>query len=68
VAGYEVYRCSPKTPGGSCTGVQIATTTQPSFRDSGLTSNTQYNYRVRAFDLANNNSPPSPALRLQTAR
>ena len=68
VAGYEVYRCSPKTPGGSCTGVQIATTTQPSFRDSGLTSNTLYNYRVRAFDLANNNSPPSPALRLQTAK
>jgi len=68
VAGYTVYRCSPKNPGGSCTGVQIATTTQPSFRDSGLNMDTLYNYQVKAFDLANNNSGLSPALKLQTAR
>ena len=68
VAGYNVYRCSPSNPGGSCTGVQIGTTTQPSFRDSNLTLNTLYNYQVKAFDLANNNSALSPALKLQTAR
>jgi len=68
VAGYNVYRCSPATLGGPCTGVQIATTTVPSYTDLNLQSNTFYNYQVSAFDLANNNSGLSQTFSLQTLR
>ncbi|HLY16298.1 MAG TPA: fibronectin type III domain-containing protein, partial [Bryobacteraceae bacterium] len=68
VAGYNVYRCSPATLGGSCTGVQVGTTSVPSYTDQNLTSNTPYNYQVQAFDLANNTSQPSQTLSLITYR
>jgi fibronectin type 3 domain-containing protein len=68
VAGYNIYRCSPATLGGSCTFAQIAVSTIPSYTDWNLTQNTPYNYQVQAFDLANNNSPISPTLSLQTFR
>ncbi len=68
VAGYNVYRCSPATLGGPCTGAQIAVVTVPSYSDSNLTENTAYNYQVQAFDLANNNSQLSQTLSLQTYR
>jgi len=66
VAGYNVYRCSPRALGQSCTAVLIANTTSTVYYDSGLTENTAYNYEVQAFDLANNNSPRSQTLSLQT--
>ncbi len=66
VAGYNVYRCSPRALGQSCTGVWIANTTATTFNDSGLTENTPYNYQVQAFDLVNNNSGRSNTLSLQT--
>ncbi|HXM44530.1 MAG TPA: fibronectin type III domain-containing protein [Bryobacteraceae bacterium] len=68
VAGYNVYRCTPPAAGQPCTGVWIADTTLPSFDDSTLASNTLYNYQVQAFDFANNSSPLSPTLSLQTYR
>ncbi|HXM44647.1 MAG TPA: fibronectin type III domain-containing protein [Bryobacteraceae bacterium] len=66
VAGYNVYRCSPPAEGQPCTGVYLATTTLPGYSDSSLTSGVPYNYQVQAFDFANNNSPLSAALSLQT--
>jgi len=68
VAGYNVYRCTPPAAGQPCAGVQIANTTSTAYVDSGLTSNTLYNYQVQAFDLANNNSPLSAVLSVQTLR
>src|SRR5262249_42616265 len=51
VTGYKVERCL----GASCsTFAQIATTTSPSFSNSGLASSTTYRYRVRATDAAGN--------------
>jgi glucose/arabinose dehydrogenase/chitodextrinase len=46
VAGYNVLRNT----------VPVATTTTPSYADTGLTANTLYTYAVRAFDAAGNNS------------
>ncbi len=66
VAGYNVYRCSPATQGGSCTGVWLANSTATSYTDMGLAQNTPYNYQVQAFDLSNNNSAMSTVLNLQT--
>lgn len=68
VAGYNVFRCSPPAFGQACNGVWIANTSTAAFTDSGLTENTPYNYRVQAFDLANNHSAVSSVLRLQTDR
>ena len=68
VAGYNVYRCTPPGSGQPCAGVWIANTSLTSFTDSALTSNTPYNYQVQAFDLANNDSPLSTTLSLQTYR
>jgi fibronectin type 3 domain-containing protein len=68
VAGYNVYRCVPPAVGQSCTGVWIANATTTTFVDSSLTSNTPYNYQVQAFDLANNVSPMSATLSLETFR
>jgi fibronectin type 3 domain-containing protein len=68
VAGYNVYRCTPPTAGQPCTGIWIANSTLPSFNDTTLTTNTAYNYQVQAFDFANNNSPLSQTLSLETYR
>src|SRR6202167_1763908 len=66
VAGYNVYRCVAPAPGQPCAGVWIANSTLPSFSDTGLTDNTLYSYQVQAFDFANNHSPVSQELSLQT--
>jgi YD repeat-containing protein len=53
VAGYRIERCT----GVSCTSYsQIAEWTDSSYPDTGLSGNTTYVYRVRAFDAANNQS------------
>src|SRR6202167_1178300 len=66
VAGYNVYRCVAPAPGQPCAGLGIANSTLPSFSDTGLTDNTLYSYQVQAFDFANNHSPFSQELSLQT--
>jgi fibronectin type 3 domain-containing protein len=63
VAGYNVYRCT-KPP---CTPVWIANSAATSYVDSGLTDNTTYDYRVQAFDMANNTSAMSNTISLTTA-
>lgn len=68
VAGYNIYRCTPKAPTKTCTGVWIANATSTPYYDSTLTENTQYNYQVQAFDMANNNSPMSNTFSLTTYR
>ena len=68
VAGYDIYRCIAPASGDPCTGVWIANSTAASFTDTSLTSNTLYNYQVRAFDMVNNHSPLSTTLSLQTYR
>ena len=51
VTGYIVERCQ----GSGCSNfTQVGTPTASPFVDSGLTSNTFYNYHVRARDAANN--------------
>ena len=56
VTGYLVERCQ----GAGCTTfAQIATPTGTTYNDTGLTSGTTYNYRVRATDAAGNLSPYS---------
>ncbi len=56
VAGYSVMR----------NGVNIATTAQTQFQDSGLAGPTTYSYVVKAFDLAGNVSSPSLPLNITT--
>jgi chitodextrinase len=51
VTGYDIFR------GGSLYATVGNVT---SFQDTGLTPNTTYNYRIRAFDLAGNVSSLSP--------
>src|SRR5262249_57343792 len=56
VTGYHVERCQ----GAGCTNfVEIATTPNTSYSDSGLTAGTTYTYRVRANDAAANLGPYS---------
>ncbi|HEX2782817.1 MAG TPA: LamG-like jellyroll fold domain-containing protein [Ilumatobacteraceae bacterium] len=58
VAGYRVVR----------NGTQIAVTTNTSYQDTSLTSQTSYTYTVAAFDAANNQSAASlPATATTTA-
>lgn len=63
VAGYRIYRCkgSPCTP-----TVQVATTTNTSFQNTGLLPLTPYSYRVVAFDAAGNVSPKSTVVTRRT--
>jgi len=68
VAGYNIYRCTPATYGGACTGSLIGVSTVPSYSDQTLTQNTAYNYQVQAFDVVNNNSGLSSVLSVQTYR
>lgn len=49
LSGYRVYR----------NNALIATTTQTSYTNSGLTSNTTYQYRIEAFDTAGNSASGS---------
>jgi len=51
VAGYYVLR----------NGVNVYTTGETVFTDSGLTGNTTYTYQIEAFDLAGNISPAATA-------
>lgn len=57
VIGYKVYR------GGTLVG----TTSSTNFTDTGLSPVTSYNYTVKAYDAANNNSAPSATLPATTA-
>src|SRR5262249_50857591 len=51
VSNYLIESCQ----GAGCTNfAQIATSTTPSFSNTGLTSGTSYSYRVRATDAAGN--------------
>jgi YD repeat-containing protein len=53
VTGYALERCTA----ASCSDfTQVATTTGTSRHDAGLTPNTMYRYRARAFDAAGNHS------------
>jgi len=49
VAGYYIFR----------NGVNVASSAQPFYTDTGLTGATSYSYFVEAFDLAGNVSAPS---------
>jgi chitodextrinase len=51
VVGYRVYR----------NGSQVATTTSPSYSNTGLTAGTIYSFTVVAYDAAGNVSTPSAA-------
>jgi Concanavalin A-like lectin/glucanases superfamily/Fibronectin type III domain len=56
VTGYLVERCQ----GAGCSNFsQIATPTGTSFKDTGVSGNTSYSYRVRATDAAGNLGPYS---------
>lgn len=57
VTGYQLFR----------NGVQVATTTQVSYADSGLSASTTYSYAVAAFDAAGNVSAQSVSLAVTTA-
>lgn len=54
--GYRVFR----------DGSQIATTTQTSYSDTGLTASTTYTYEVNAYDNAGNTSSTSAAVSTTT--
>ncbi len=63
VTGYRVERCR----GTSCTRfVQIATPTNTTHSDTGLSANTTYRYRVRATDAAGNLSSYSSIVNAKT--
>jgi chitodextrinase len=47
-------------------GAQIATSVTNSYNDAGLTSNTQYNYNVTAYDVAGNVSEKSSGVTVTT--
>lgn len=54
VAGYVVERCN--LTAGCASYQQITTTATTSYSDNGLSSGVSYQYRVKAFDAAGNNS------------
>jgi hypothetical protein len=56
VAGYHVFR----------NGTPVATTARTTYHDAHLQSSQTYTYTVRAFDLAGNVSPSSPAVQVTT--
>jgi predicted phage tail protein len=65
VTRYRVERCQ----GPGCTGfVQIATTTGPTFSNTGLAARTRYRYRVRAEDAVGNLSGYSQIVGARTKR
>jgi RHS repeat-associated protein len=56
VKGYEIYK----------NGIMIDTTTQTTWSDSGLSPNTNFKYRVKAFDEAGNISASSEEISVET--
>ncbi len=56
VTGYKIFRA----------GVQVGTSTVPSYTDGSLTASTTYSYTVSAFDAAGNNSAQSAAVQATT--
>jgi chitodextrinase len=56
VTGYRVYR----------NGTQIGTSANATYTDTGLTSNTQYTYTVKAYDSSTNLSNASNSLNATT--
>ena len=53
VAGYRIERCA----GAGCTDFrEIGTTPRPPFADTRVSPQTTYAYRIRAYDVAGNNS------------
>jgi chitodextrinase len=58
VAGYVIFR----------NGTQVGTSYDPGYADSGLNSDTRYQYAVAAFDAAGNVSERSPALNATTLK
>lgn len=56
VTGYRIYRG----------GAAVATASSTSFIDTGLSAGTSYNYNVRAFDAAGNESAPSNSVTVTT--
>ncbi|MDE2312094.1 MAG: hypothetical protein KGJ93_03350 [Patescibacteria group bacterium] len=56
VTGYRVYR----------NGIQIGTTANTSYNDTGLTASTQYSYTVSAYDAAGNASAQSAIVTVTT--
>jgi chitodextrinase len=56
LSGYNVFR----------NGVSIATTSQLSYSDGGLTASTSFSYMVRAFDGAHNYSSTSNSIATKT--
>jgi fibronectin type 3 domain-containing protein len=53
VSGYRIERCT----GSGCTDfTQVGTSTTSGYTDSGLSADTAYTYRVRAYDNTGNNS------------
>ena len=56
VAGYDILR----------DGTAVATSTTPSYTDTGLTPDTSYTYAVRARDAAGNVSPASTPITVKT--
>lgn len=56
VAGYEIYR----------NDVKVATVTTTSFTDTGLTADTSYSYKVRAFDTSSEFSAYSTIVAAKT--
>lgn len=63
VKGYDIYRAQ-----GNGTNTKIATTTNTSYGDGGLPSNTTYTYYVIARDAAGNTSHASPKVSATTAQ
>jgi hypothetical protein len=56
VAGYDILR----------NGTAVATSTTPSYTDTGLSPDTAYTYAVRARDAAGNTSPAGPPITAKT--
>ena len=63
VVGYRIERCQGT---GCSTFAQVATSTPAAYSDVGLTANTRYSYRVRAYDAAGNLSGYSPTASANT--
>lgn len=60
VTGYEITRA------GGSQGTIVLTTTARSYLDAGLSAQTEYTYRVKAYDAAGNRSASSAAVTLTT--
>jgi fibronectin type 3 domain-containing protein len=62
VVGYNIYRCQ----GANCSPQKIGSSSGNSYRDTGLTSATEYTYRVAAYDAGNNVSALSEPISINT--